>query len=85
MSPVAVRIARAALEVGVLAALGFLGVELTELDWGELAPFQGGVFVVLQFVEGLADQLIDPAQNRRSPAAVAGAGTASSGPVEPGA
>lgn len=64
VAPRLVAIARGALEAAVLAGLGALSVSLTQLDWGEYAMATPVVLFVIRWLEGEADQWIDPQQNR---------------------
>ena len=64
VAPIIVRLARSTLEVAVLAGLGYLVVWSSSYDWGDM-PFLGaGAYWVLLQLEGIADQYIDPDQNR---------------------
>ena len=65
LPPALVGALRGGLESAVLAGLAYLGVELTRLDWGELAAFVPAALLGIRTLEGLADQFIDPKQNRR--------------------
>lgn len=70
VAPAVVSHFRAIIEVGVMAAIGVAIKETTELDWREYAVFTPAVLWGLRFVEGFADQVIDPTQNRGSLAPV---------------
>lgn len=73
-APIAVRIFRGALEIGLLAAFGFLAVNVNDLigsipsmplDWAGPAGLIAGSIIVS--IEGWIDQNVDPAQNRFTP------------------
>lgn len=64
-APRIVAAARGLLEAIVIAALGGVVVWLGEVDAGELAPFLPGALFVVRWLEGLADERIDPAKPRR--------------------
>lgn len=72
VSPIAVRLARGALEVALLAALGFLIVSVQLLDLGEYSVLSPFVLMLLQQLEGPIDNYIDPSQNRSIPPSVGG-------------
>lgn len=63
-APRLVAIARGIIEAAVLAAIGAASVELTRVDWGEYAMLSPVILFVLRWLEGEADQRIDPQQNR---------------------
>lgn len=70
-APRLVAIARGALEAAVLAGLGAISVELTRVDWGEYAMASPVILFALRWLEGEADQYIDPQQNRTAEARAA--------------
>lgn len=57
--------ARGVVEAAALAGADFLLVELTALDWHELAPFQPFAFAALRSAEGWIDDHLDPRTRRR--------------------
>lgn len=62
--PFIVGIVRGAIETAVMAGLGFVAVEASTLDWGQYAAFTPGILWGIRSLEGLADNFIDPTQNR---------------------
>lgn len=73
-APQLVGLARAAVEVALLAGMGFLGLHLDELfaafpslSVGQVALAMPVAAGALRWAEGWIDQRVDPAQNRLRP------------------
>ena len=73
-APIAVRLTRAALEIGILGALAYVGLNINEIigaipsipsAW--VAPAGLMAFGLIQTAEGWIDQHLDPTQNRFEP------------------
>jgi len=66
VGPAAVGFLRSFVEVGVLSAIGFGLHTADSVDWGQYTLFAPAAFFGLRWLEGFADQFIDPKQNRRA-------------------
>lgn len=64
LPPAVVAGLRGLVEAMILAAVGWLTVEVSAVDVGQLAPFAPVALLALRQLEGLIDQRIDPTRQR---------------------